>query len=57
MNGQRETGKGTMQLVSCGPSTEHHLEAINRYIEAGYDHIISSRASFARPAVTRGPAR
>lgn len=28
------------QSVSCGPSPEHHLEAIDRYVRAGYDHII-----------------
>jgi G6PDH family F420-dependent oxidoreductase len=28
------------QLVSCGPSAEHHLEAINKFVQAGYDHII-----------------
>ena len=28
------------QVVSCGPSPERHLEAINRYVQAGYDHII-----------------
>jgi G6PDH family F420-dependent oxidoreductase len=28
------------QGVSCGPSPERHLEAIDRFIEAGYDHII-----------------
>jgi hypothetical protein len=28
------------QLVSCGPSLERHLEAIGRYVKAGYDHII-----------------
>jgi G6PDH family F420-dependent oxidoreductase len=28
------------QAVSCGPSPEHHLEAIDRYARAGYDHII-----------------
>jgi len=26
--------------ISCGPSLEHHLKAVNRYVEAGYDHII-----------------
>ena len=26
--------------ISCGPSAERHLEAINRYIDAGYDHLI-----------------
>jgi G6PDH family F420-dependent oxidoreductase len=26
--------------ISCGPSPERHLEAIDRFIEAGYDHII-----------------
>jgi hypothetical protein len=28
------------QSVSCGPSPERHLEAIDRYVRAGYDHII-----------------
>lgn len=28
------------QVVSCGPSAEHHLEAIDRYVQAGFDHII-----------------
>jgi G6PDH family F420-dependent oxidoreductase len=28
------------QAVSCGPSPERHLEAIDRFVEAGYDHII-----------------
>ena len=28
------------QSVTCGPSPEHHLEAIHRYVRAGYDHII-----------------
>ncbi len=28
------------QSVSCGPSMDHHREAIDRYIKAGYDHII-----------------
>lgn len=28
------------QFVSCGPSAEHHLEAINRYVQAGYNHLI-----------------
>jgi G6PDH family F420-dependent oxidoreductase len=28
------------EVVSCGPSPERHLEAIDRYVQAGYDHII-----------------
>lgn len=28
------------QTVSCGPSPERHLEAIDRYVQAGYDHLI-----------------
>lgn len=27
-------------LVSCGPSRDRHLEAIDEYVRAGYDHII-----------------
>jgi hypothetical protein len=26
--------------MSCGPSAERHLQAIDRYMQAGYDHII-----------------
>jgi alkanesulfonate monooxygenase SsuD/methylene tetrahydromethanopterin reductase-like flavin-dependent oxidoreductase (luciferase family) len=26
--------------ISCGPSPERHLEAIDRYVQAGYDHLI-----------------
>ena len=28
------------QSVSCGPSPERHLVAIDRFVEAGYDHVI-----------------
>jgi G6PDH family F420-dependent oxidoreductase len=28
------------QEISCGPSADHHLEAIGRYIDAGFDHLI-----------------
>jgi hypothetical protein len=28
------------QKVSCGPSADHHVQAIDRYVQAGYDHII-----------------
>lgn len=28
------------ELVACGPSPEHHLQAIERYAKAGYDHLI-----------------
>jgi G6PDH family F420-dependent oxidoreductase len=28
------------ELVSCGPSADRHLQAIDRYIQAGFDHII-----------------
>jgi G6PDH family F420-dependent oxidoreductase len=28
------------QVVSCGPSAERHLEAIDRFVQAGYDHLI-----------------
>jgi G6PDH family F420-dependent oxidoreductase len=28
------------QSISCGPSEEHHLETIDRYVQAGYDHIV-----------------
>jgi G6PDH family F420-dependent oxidoreductase len=28
------------ELISCGPSAEHHLQAIERYTTAGFDHIV-----------------
>jgi G6PDH family F420-dependent oxidoreductase len=28
------------QMVSCGPSAERHLKAIDRYRQAGFDHLI-----------------
>ncbi len=28
------------ELISCGPSAEHHLQSIDRYVQAGFDHII-----------------
>jgi G6PDH family F420-dependent oxidoreductase len=28
------------ELVSCGPSAEQHLQSIDRYVQAGFDHII-----------------
>jgi G6PDH family F420-dependent oxidoreductase len=28
------------EVVSCGPSPDRHLEAIDRYVQAGYDHLI-----------------
>jgi hypothetical protein len=37
---QARAARGRGQSVSCGPSPERHLEAIDRFIKAGYDHII-----------------
>jgi G6PDH family F420-dependent oxidoreductase len=34
------TAETVAEHVSCGPSADRHLEAIGRYIDAGYDHII-----------------
>jgi G6PDH family F420-dependent oxidoreductase len=28
------------ELITCGPSPERHVEAIRRYVDAGYDHIV-----------------
>jgi G6PDH family F420-dependent oxidoreductase len=28
------------EAITCGPSAEKHLEAIGRYVDAGYDHIV-----------------
>jgi G6PDH family F420-dependent oxidoreductase len=28
------------QVVSCGPAPDRHLEAVDRFVQAGYDHII-----------------
>jgi G6PDH family F420-dependent oxidoreductase len=34
------TPETVAKMVTCGPSAERHLEAIERYLQAGYDHII-----------------
>jgi G6PDH family F420-dependent oxidoreductase len=34
------TPETVAQVISCGPSAERHLQAIDRYVQAGYDHII-----------------
>jgi len=28
------------EKISCGPAAEHHLEAIAKFIKAGFDHIV-----------------
>jgi G6PDH family F420-dependent oxidoreductase len=28
------------KLVTCGPSPERHLQSIDRFVQAGYDHVI-----------------
>ena len=28
------------EVVSCGPSADKHLQAIDKYVQAGFDHII-----------------
>jgi G6PDH family F420-dependent oxidoreductase len=38
--GRHVSPETVAQVVSCGPSLERHLEAINRYVQTGYDHII-----------------
>jgi G6PDH family F420-dependent oxidoreductase len=34
------TPEAVAKQVSCGPSAEAHLQAIDRYVQAGFDHII-----------------
>jgi hypothetical protein len=34
------TAEVVAKSASCGPSAERQLEAIDRFIKAGYDHII-----------------
>jgi G6PDH family F420-dependent oxidoreductase len=37
---QHVSPEAIAQVVSCGPSLDHHLEAIERFVEAGFDHLI-----------------
>lgn len=37
------TPQAVARAISCGPSAERHLEAIGRYIDAGFGHIILAR--------------
>jgi G6PDH family F420-dependent oxidoreductase len=34
------TPENVAQQIPCGPSTERHLQAIRKYIDAGFDHIV-----------------
>jgi len=34
------TPEAVAELITCGPSVEHHLAAIDRFVKAGFDHII-----------------
>jgi G6PDH family F420-dependent oxidoreductase len=33
------TEESASKTVACGPDPEQHLESINRFVEAGYDHV------------------
>lgn len=37
---QHISAETVAEMVSCGPSPERHLEAIDRYARAGFDHLI-----------------
>ncbi|HEU4535971.1 MAG TPA: LLM class flavin-dependent oxidoreductase, partial [Polyangiaceae bacterium] len=41
------------EMVSCGPSPERHLEAIERFVEAGFDHLILTQAGPAQEEFLR----
>jgi G6PDH family F420-dependent oxidoreductase len=34
------TPEAVAEKITCGPSADRHLEAIDRYVRAGYDHIV-----------------
>ena len=34
------TAQNVAAQITCGPSAERHLKAIQKYIEAGFDHIV-----------------
>ena len=34
------TPENVAQKITCGPSVEQHLEAVRKYIDAGFDHIV-----------------
>jgi G6PDH family F420-dependent oxidoreductase len=37
---EQVTPDDVAKAISCGPSTDRHLEQIERFVKAGYDHII-----------------
>jgi G6PDH family F420-dependent oxidoreductase len=37
---QHVTPEAVAEVVSCGPSVDRHLAAIQRYVDAGFDHIV-----------------
>ena len=46
------TRETVARQISCGPSPECHLQAIDRYVKAGYDHIILTQVGPQQDAVT-----
>ena len=34
------TSENVAEQISCGPSVERHLAAVNKYVAAGFDHIV-----------------
>jgi len=34
------TPANVAEKITCGPSVEQHLEAVRKYIDAGFDHIV-----------------
>jgi hypothetical protein len=53
------------EAIPCGPEPRRHLEAISRYIDAGFDHIILTQIgpdqeeffNFSRKELTQGLPR
>jgi G6PDH family F420-dependent oxidoreductase len=48
---QHVSPEAIAEVVSCGPSLDRHLEAIDRFVEAGFDHIILVQVGPAQEAL------
>jgi coenzyme F420-dependent glucose-6-phosphate dehydrogenase len=33
------TEEDVAEVVACGPDPERHIEEINKFVDAGYDHV------------------
>ena len=45
------------ESISCGPSADKHLQAIDRYVQAGFDHLVLNQIGPEQAQTGAGPAQ